>query len=254
MLRRKSLNWLCSGLKCNPQSSIGRWCVLGYAAMLRSCASQNLCPQKTPPPIRVWNVLALSALATSKTNFASILRRQFSAFTLVYCTVLSTHRQIPTDVDAQDIVHEDLSSAYVSIKLWLLLAHKFEITTAEMSSDEDLTDSMIWNELWPPFENVVFSLQTSPKMGNLSARTVQLDWVELMLMNLSVQPLASSSWTSVADLFLFLHQFRCSVSMNVLLQTRVLNELRTVLRTGTKVNIPRYIYSSDCTADVTDIC
>ncbi len=57
----------------------------------------------------------------------------------------------------------EVNHAFISIKLWLLLAQK--CTNAIGTSDpfaepaersaEDRSVSMVWNELWPPFERLV---------------------------------------------------------------------------------------------------
>lgn len=120
----------------------------------------------------MWNILSLAALASPKPSLTSLLCRQFSTFTLVYCTSLNAHRQIAMDVDSQDVAHEELNSAYVSIKLWFLLSRKADARSTEMSRKEDLTDNMIWNELWPPFESVVFALRPDAKTGSLSVRMI----------------------------------------------------------------------------------
>ncbi len=82
-------------------------------------------------------------------------------FSLAYHTALRMHVQltgIPSDLSASEVNH-----AFISIKLWLLLAQK--CTNAIGTSDPfaepaersagDRSVSMVWNELWPPFERLV---------------------------------------------------------------------------------------------------
>lgn len=76
-------------------------------------------------------------------------------------------------------LHTDVSGAYASIKLWLLLVshaaaqrrrstEPFGETRQEglpTGTEELLTSKMIWNELWPPYERVMTVLEAETHAG-----------------------------------------------------------------------------------------
>lgn len=69
----------------------------------------------------------------------------------------------------------DISRAYASIKLWLLLTQKVsngseENLKQQKSSDEGDSSRKVWNELWPPFESVVVAVEAETQNGNFSVR------------------------------------------------------------------------------------
>lgn len=50
-----------------------------------------------------------------------------------------------------------------------------------------------------------------------------------------MQPLASSIWTSVGDLFLFLRQSRAVIALDTVVSSRILTRLKDVVRSESKV-------------------
>ena len=76
--------------------------------------------------------------------------------------------------DAQDRAHADISYAYASIKLWLLLARKTAAEQPVVGASGDLQDfegftaKMVWNELWPPFESVIEAFEMDARAGSNS--------------------------------------------------------------------------------------
>ena len=125
--------------------------------------------------------------------------------------------------DAQDRAHADISTAYTSIKLWLLLArkaasgHPSEDATGALLDGEGLAAKMVWNELWPPFETVIAAFEGDARSGTVS-------------------PLASSIWTSVADLFLFVRQSRSVIALDTSVPARIMERLKSVVRGESKVS------------------
>ena len=57
-----------------------------------------------------------------------------------------------------------------------------------------------------------------------------------MLTSVYLQPLTSSLWTAVGDLFLFVRQSRTVVALDTALPARVLNRLKDVVRGESKVS------------------
>lgn len=126
--------------------------------------------------IRVWNILLIGALSRPDGAAALLMFQHFTAFTLAYNTALNQY-QSPAHIassDAQDRAHGDISYAYASIKLWLLLARKAAAERPPLDASGGLQDGealaaqMVWNELWPPFEHVVAAFEADVHAGNSS--------------------------------------------------------------------------------------
>ena len=180
--------------------------------------------QKSPVTVRVWNVLALAALSLTSGSSAALLFEHFSIFTLAYCTSLQPYQTVLTldSSDAQDHAHADISTAYAAIKLWLLLArkaaseHQGVDASGALQDGEGMAAKMVWNELWPPFETIITAFEGDARSGTVS-------------------PLASSIWTSVADLFLFMRQSRSVIALDTAVPARILDRLKGVVRGESKV-------------------
>ncbi|KAH9856975.1 hypothetical protein C2E23DRAFT_892456 [Lenzites betulinus] len=174
--------------------------------------------------VRVWNTLIIGALSMPSSAAAKLMFDHFPSFTLAYNTSLNLY-QSPAAIasaDAQDRAHGDISYAYASIKLWLLLARKLAAEEPPPNSSEEQQDGeayaakWVWNELWPPFEHVVSAFEADVRAGNNS-------------------PLASSIWTSVGDLFLFLRQSRSYVALDTVFSQLILTRLKDVVRSEAKI-------------------
>ncbi|KAI0324520.1 hypothetical protein GY45DRAFT_1288775 [Cubamyces sp. BRFM 1775] len=180
---------------------------------------------KNTMTVRAWDILLIGALSRPSGAAATTLLKHFTAFTLAYSTSLNTYHtpSMLDSPDAQDRAHADISYAYASIKLWLLLARKAAAEQPAVSASGGLQDfegytvKMIWNELWPPFESVIEAFEMDARAGSNS-------------------PLASSIWTSVADLFLFLRQSRCVIALDTVIPSRILNRLKDVVRSESKIS------------------
>ncbi|PIL24081.1 hypothetical protein GSI_13832 [Ganoderma sinense ZZ0214-1] len=179
---------------------------------------------KSPITVRVWNVLTLAALSRPSGSSAALLFEHFPIFTLAYCTSLQSYQTVLTldSSDAQDHAHTDISTAYAAIKLWLLLArkaaseHQSVDASGALQDGEGMAAKMVWNELWPPFETIITAFEGDARSGTVS-------------------PLASSVWTSVADLLLFVRQSRSVIALNTAVPGRILDRLKGVIRGESKV-------------------
>ncbi|KAI0831397.1 hypothetical protein BC628DRAFT_1312212 [Trametes gibbosa] len=180
---------------------------------------------KNSMTVRVWNTLLIGALSRPSGAAAALMFRHFTSFTLAYNTSLNLYHSPAAiaNADAQDRAHGDISYAYASIKLWLLLARKAAAETSSTDPSGGLQDGeaiaakLVWNELWPPFEQVVGAFEADVRAGNNS-------------------PLASSIWTSVGDLFLFLRQSRSPVALDTVVSSRILTRLKDVVRSEAKIS------------------
>ena len=57
----------------------------------------------------------------------------------------------------------DINYAYIAIKLWLLLAQK----KSELDASGNVIFASTWNELWPPFEHLVNTLENQFEAGQI---------------------------------------------------------------------------------------
>lgn len=146
-------------------------------SLLANIPLMAIAPQKNAMTVRVWNTLLIGALSRPDGAAATLMFKHFTAFTLAYSTSLNHYHSsaVVTGTDAvQDRAHGDISYAYASIKLWLLLARKAvpERPATDAASGlqdaETLAAQMVWNELWPPFENVVSVFEAEVRAGNNS--------------------------------------------------------------------------------------
>ena len=128
--------------------------------------------------VRGWNILVLAALSRSSGASAALLFEHFSTFSLAYNLSLNQYQSVHMldNADAQDRAHADISYAYASIKLWLLLARKASQehsgvdATGALQDAEGIAAKMVWNELWPPFETVITAFEVDARGGNVSVR------------------------------------------------------------------------------------
>ncbi|TFY64018.1 hypothetical protein EVJ58_g2900 [Rhodofomes roseus] len=180
--------------------------------------------------LRSWNILILAALQSRHQRSASLVLDLFTTFVSAYCSALAGFQRVAMPYQAlqQSPAHTDVSGAYASIKLWLLLAGHVEVQKQRSVEaigslrEEDytgtetlLTSKMIWNELWPPFERAMSALEAEVHAG-------------------SGTPIASTLWASIADLLLFLRQSR-SVVLDASSELTILERLRGVMRGESKL-------------------
>ncbi|KAG1803828.1 uncharacterized protein HD556DRAFT_1226659 [Suillus plorans] len=151
--------------------------------------------------VRAWNILLLGVLSDSADTHIRVLLPQLNAFTPAYYKCLGTYvleGTTPSESAVADVEH-----AFISLKLWLLLA---QMPLANPTR-ESPSVKVIWNELWPPFEALVnlFKADSVPE---------------------DLLPLATTIWASVANLFLFVLQSRSPVGLDTVPYVVMLNRLR----------------------------
>lgn len=121
-------------------------------------------------PLRAWNLILLAALSSNTTAAAATLFSYFHGFAFVYHRTLRTYQNFLND-GSQEVAHADISRAYASIKLWLLLCRKAtaiqEVNVVQaktgLQDKESPLVKMVWNEVWPPFEAVLTALENDPQ-------------------------------------------------------------------------------------------
>ena len=128
--------------------------------------------------VRAWNLVVLAALAEKTNRPARILLDYFQPFSQAYSASLSAYQY--SEYASQDVAHVDISRAYASIKLWLLLSQKAAMVSeddtinAQIQRDEGDCSKMVWNDLWPPFESVVVAVETDAQNGLISVRLLPI--------------------------------------------------------------------------------
>ncbi|KAJ7235476.1 hypothetical protein B0H12DRAFT_1141671 [Mycena haematopus] len=152
--------------------------------------------------VRSWNLIVLAALLDSSSNQQiTPIFDLLSAFSMIHHAVLRAYIQ---GAIALESATTDINHAYIAIKLWLLLAQR----KSQTDNGGNATALMVWNELWPPFEAMVGILEAGFQMG-MSMTT------------------ASLTWSTVAELFIFLRCLRTPLALETSSQIATLNRLRS---------------------------
>ncbi|KAF8212195.1 hypothetical protein K438DRAFT_1231208 [Mycena galopus ATCC 62051] len=154
--------------------------------------------------VRSWNVILLAALLDNSSNQQiTPLFDLLSAFSMTHHTVLRAYTQ--GAIGTLESATSDINHAYIAIKLWLLLAQR----KSQTDNGGNATALMVWNELWPPFEAMIGILETDFQLG-MSMTT------------------ASLTWSTVAELFIFLRCLRTPLALETSSQIATLNRLRSI--------------------------
>ena len=124
-------------------------------------------------------MVLLAALSIADGRCCVMLFHYFAAFISPYYIALEPLQTTSSDYTPRgDAEPSIVSRAFISIKLWLLVAHKsssYNHGTGSSAQEELSTQgcNMIWNELWPPFEAVVVNLlQTNTATNSLVSSNV----------------------------------------------------------------------------------
>jgi hypothetical protein len=119
-------------------------------------------------------MIVLAALSMDNMFSCSSLLPCFPVFVQAYYAALDSLQPGVSEIQGLgDIDFNSISRAYISLKLWLLLAQK----SSPIDGIEDSPNGpnahalirgcrMVWNELWPPFEGVVISLLQTNSAAN----------------------------------------------------------------------------------------
>ncbi|KAJ7709877.1 hypothetical protein B0H17DRAFT_1029591 [Mycena rosella] len=153
--------------------------------------------------VRSWNLLILAVLLDGSDNQIAPMFNLLSAFSGTHHAVLRAYTQ--SAISPSESATTDINHAYISIKLWLLMAQRISLT----DNGGNATALMVWNELWPPFEAMIGILEADFQMG-MSMTT------------------ASLTWSTVADLFIFLRCLRTPLALETSSQIATLHRLRSL--------------------------
>ncbi|KAF7338262.1 hypothetical protein MVEN_02051500 [Mycena venus] len=154
--------------------------------------------------VRSWNLIVLAVLLdTSGNQQTSPMFDLLSAFSMTHHAVLRAYTQAA--ISASESATTDINHAYIAIKLWLLLAQR----KSQNDNGGNATALTVWNELWPPFEAMIGILESDFQLG-MSMTT------------------ASLTWSTVAELFIFLRCLRTPLALETSSQIATLNRLRSI--------------------------
>ena len=118
--------------------------------------------------IRAWSMLLVATLMDVSAYRRSLVLGQFPIFSLAYISSLRMYLQSPQTMAESAMT--DINYAYISIKLWLMLAH------SQLTSDVygNITVYIVWNELWPALENIVDALEANKRISSVTVRFILL--------------------------------------------------------------------------------
>ncbi|KAG1772712.1 hypothetical protein EDD22DRAFT_947279 [Suillus occidentalis] len=175
---------------------------VGHASLSEMIAEAFETSTQAGTVVRAWNILLLGVLSNFADTYIRVLLPQLNVFTPAYYRCLGTY--VLEGTTPSESVVADVEHAFIALKLWLLLAQ----TPLANPTRESPSVKTIWNELWPPFEALVNLFKADSVPEDL------------------LQPLATTIWASVANLFLFVLQSRSPVGLDTVPCAVILNRLR----------------------------
>ncbi|KAF9264659.1 hypothetical protein L218DRAFT_195329 [Marasmius fiardii PR-910] len=156
--------------------------------------------------MRGWNVLLLAVLMEGSEPWWDLMLSQLGSLSVAHHAVLKNYIQ-PTGAITESAI-PDINHAYITIKLWLILAQKI---SAAIGTGNDLAFK-VWENLWPPFETLLYVFEAEVQAGLPTT-------------------LAVLAWSTVADLFVFLRNLRSPVTLHTPSHIVILERLKYL---GTK--------------------
>ncbi|KAH7871820.1 uncharacterized protein C8R40DRAFT_1256268 [Lentinula edodes] len=161
-------------------------------------------PQNTS--IRAWNILLLAVLQDSSGESINMIFSHLATFSLVHHAALRPYTTRPGAQIPESAI-TDINHAYIAIKVWLIVA---QIKAARDGAGS--TDALIvWNELYSVFESLIHFFEAEFRAGLSST-------------------LAMLTWSTVADLFLFLRHLPSPVVLHTSSQISLLERLKPLGR------------------------
>ncbi|KAH9180668.1 hypothetical protein EDB89DRAFT_1920409 [Lactarius sanguifluus] len=161
--------------------------------------------------IHVWNVLLLTALSHKFTRSGVLLMGHFPTFVIAYreaLTVSSSATQGLVSAAA------NINHCYASVKLWLLLDMMLSQDPGSPDGHAAVSKAgpfVIWNELWPPFSDLISAHEAERAEG----AEYGAYW-----------PLWSATSSVIADLFHFLREIHSILTLETAVHEAILTRLR----------------------------
>jgi len=104
-------------------------------------------------------MLAVAALLEPEEDRVTIVLAQLASFSSAYHTGMRAYAQLEPTVPEPST--GDINHAFIAIKLWILMAQR--LPTTQRTGDPLM--SVIWNDLWPPFEGLVRAYEGEARAG-----------------------------------------------------------------------------------------
>ncbi|KAG5220465.1 Protein kinase delta type [Salix suchowensis] len=115
--------------------------------------------KRTSLSVRGWNIMVLAAMTEVTGTWEDALFTQLGAFTIAHQNTIlgSINAGGPLSQNAKT----EVNYAYISMKAWLLLAHKVSLRREV----DGATWLAIWSGLWTPFESLVDVIEAENTLG-----------------------------------------------------------------------------------------
>lgn len=122
--------------------------------------------------INTWNVLLLAALTHMSPGPGALLIKHFSAFVTTYREALAASSSA---IHGVVLAAANINHCYASVKLWLLLERMLSQTSGTPDADgrapiPKAMPFVIWNELWPPFSDLITAYEADVSKGQDTVR------------------------------------------------------------------------------------
>lgn len=165
-------------------------------------------------PLRVWNFLLLSVLITEWDECALHLWNSLGRFSGAY-TAATQRLIMPPHNITTDTASIEIHNAVIALKLWLLLIQQICNKQALSSvlghsRDRDGCEKAVWNELWPPMEQIIV----------FSIRVAELEEFQAPIIII---------WQSVIDILQLLRHLRSSLALQPSFIT-ILDQIKSLKR------------------------
>jgi hypothetical protein len=120
--------------------------------------------------INTWNVLLLAASTHTSPGPGAHLIKSFPAFVTTYREALAASSSA---INGVVLAAANINHCYASVKLWLLLERMLSQTPEATDGRAPIPKAMpyvIWNELWPPFSDLIAAYEADVSKGQDTVR------------------------------------------------------------------------------------
>jgi len=120
--------------------------------------------------VNTWNVLLLAALTHVSPGPGAHLIKYLPAFVTTYREALAASSSA---INGVVLAAANINHCYASVKLWLLLERMLSQTPEAPDGRAPITKAMpfvIWNELWPPFSDLITAYEADVSKGQDTVR------------------------------------------------------------------------------------
>ncbi|KIK57795.1 hypothetical protein GYMLUDRAFT_228917 [Collybiopsis luxurians FD-317 M1] len=156
--------------------------------------------------VRAWNILLLAVLQDPSEAWITSIFPYLSAFSSIHHAALRPYTTRP-GAQVPESAITDINHAYIAIKVWLIVAQR----KASIDGSGSTEALIVWNELYSVFESLIQFFEAEFRAG--------------------LPPtLAMLTWSTVADLFLFLRHLPSPVALHTSSQITLLERLKPLGR------------------------